>query len=370
MASQSPARHGADPILMLVIVALCLFGLMMIASASAVVADRFRDDVYFFVKHQLFYGGLFGIPAFLIGFFTPYRSWRKLALPAIGLSLVLLILVFVPGIRLTYGGASRWIALGPLTLQPTEITKLAFIVYLAALIETKGADMHNFRKGIAPFLVIMGIIGSLIILQPDMGTLITIFFIAAAMIFAGGIRWRHLMLLLLGSAATIGILINTATYRVNRIITYLHPELDPRGVGYQINQALLAAGTGGWWGLGLGRSRQKYQYLPEPASDSIFAIIAEELGFIRTSLVLLAFAVLAWRGFKIARSAPDLFGRLVGVGVTSWIVSQAFVNMGAALGVTPLTGIPLPFISYGSSALVSMLFASGILLNISKYTRE
>jgi len=157
---------------------------------------------------------------------------------------------------------------------------------------------------------------------------------------------------------------------MNRITVYLHPELDPRGIGYQINQALLAVGTGGLWGLGFGRSRQKYHYLPEPAGDSVFAIISEELGFVRTSILLLIFAVIGYRGFAIARKAPDTFGQLLAVGITAWIISQMFINTGSILAITPLTGIPLPFISYGGTALAAMLFATGVLLNISKYTNE
>ncbi|MEX2054843.1 MAG: putative lipid II flippase FtsW [Candidatus Andersenbacteria bacterium] len=369
-ASKVSSKHAADGILLIIVIALTLFGLMMIASASSVVAERFRGDIYFFLKHQLFYGGPVGLAAFLLGFFVPYRQWRLFALPALMASLVLLVLVFVPGLQLNYGGASRWISLGPITLQPTEITKIAFILYLAALLERKGEDIHDFKKSVVPFLIITGVIATLIILQPDIGTLFTIVVIAGTMVLAAGFKLSHLALISLGGAAVFAVLFNTAKYRLARILVYLHPELDPQGVGYQVNQALLAVGSGRVWGLGFGRSRQKYQYLPEPAGDSIFAIVAEELGLIRTLLVIGAFAVIGVRGFTIARRAPDVFGQLLACGITSWILIQAFINMGSILALTPLTGIPLPFISYGSSALVSMLFAVGILLNISKYTKS
>jgi len=364
------AEHRqVDALLLLTIIGLTLFGLMMITSASAVVAERFREDTFFFLRHQLLYGGTIGLVAFLLALYVPYRSWRILALPGLLLSLVLLVLVFVPGLQVTSGGATRWIGIGPITIQPTEITKLAFILYLAALLEAKGSEIRNFMKSVVPFLVIMGVMGGLIILQPDIGTLFSIVLIAGSMVFAAGFRLRHLGLLAFSGLALFVLLINTASYRLNRIITYLHPELDPQGVGYQVNQALLAVGTGGLWGLGFGRSRQKYHYLPEPAGDSIFAIVAEELGFVRTSLLLLVFAFIGYRGFTIARRAPDMFGRLLAVGITTWIVSQAFINIGSILAVTPLTGIPLPFVSYGGSALVTMLFAAGVLLNISKYAK-
>jgi len=359
--------HGLDGVLLLAVVGLTLFGFMMIASSSSVLAERFQGDLLFYFKHQVLYGGIVGLIVFLVGITVPYRVWHRFALPALGISVLLLIMVFIPGLSVASGGAARWIGLGPITIQPSEITKLAFIVYLAALLEAKGEDVRSWRQSVVPFLGIMGVISTLIILQPDLGTLISIVLISAAMAFAAGFRLRHLSALALAGLAVFAVFINVATYRLNRIIVYLHPELDPQGLGYQINQALLAVGTGGIWGLGFGRSRQKYQFLPEPAGDSIFAIIAEELGLVRTSLVVALFALIAWRGFSIALRAPDIFGRLIAVGITSWIVSQAFINMGSIMGVTPLTGIPLPFISYGGSALATMLFATGVLLNISRY---
>jgi cell division protein FtsW len=333
-----------------------------------VVAERYHDDAYYFLKHQVLYGGLFGVALFLVGFWVPYKYWRPLALPALLVSLGLLVLVFVPGLHVEYGGASRWIGIGPITLQPTEVVKFTFILYLAALLEKKGEDVRDFRKSVVPFLVIVGILSGLIVMQPDIGTLFSISVIAAAMVFVAGFRLWHLVVVTLIGASIFAILMNTAKYRLERIMVYLHPELDPQGIGYQINQSLLAVGTGGLWGLGLGRSRQKYYYLPEPAGDSIYAIVAEEMGFVRSSIVLLIFAVIGWRGYAIARRAPDMFGALLATGITTWIVIQAIINIGSILGITPLTGIPLPFISYGGSALATILFASGVLLNVSKYT--
>lgn len=363
-------RHSADHLLLLIIVGLTLFGIIMVSSASSVVAKRFYEDPYYFARHQVSYGGAVGLALFLLGFFMPYWHWRVLALPGLLVALGLLLLVFVPGLQVAYGGASRWVGFGPITIQPTEVAKLAFILYLAALLEKKGEDVRDWRKSVMPFLIITSVISVLIILQPDIGTLFGTAAIAAAMVFVAGFRLRHLFLILLGGLSLFAVLLNTAHYRLERIMVYLHPELDPQGIGYQINQALLAVGTGGLWGLGLGRSRQKYYYLPEPAGDSVFAIIAEELGFVRTLLVLLTFVAIGWRGFIIARQAPDVFGRLLATGITSWILIQAFINVGSILGVMPLTGIPLPFISYGGSALATILFASGVLLNISKYTVE
>ena len=363
-------KHAGDHLLLLAIAGITLFGWLMLASASSVLAQRYFNDAFYFVKHQMLYGGLIGFSLFLLGYFVPYRYWRKLAFPAIALALFLLILVFVPGLQVSSGGASRWIGIGPITLQPSEVAKLAFVLYLAALLEKKGEDVKDFKKSVIPFLIILAIIGTLIMMQPDMGTLLLITLVAASMIFVAGFKLRHLMIIGLGSLAVFGLFLNTARYRLERIMVYLHPELDPQGIGYQINQALLAVGTGGLWGLGFGRSRQKYYYLPEPAGDAIFAVIAEEFGLVRSVLVILVFALIGWRGWQIARQAPDVFGRLLATGITAWILLQAFINIGSILAITPLTGIPLPFISYGGSALATLLFASGVLLNISQYSRD
>lgn len=360
----------ADPILLVTIFGLIVFGLMMVGSASFVLGNQLRDNPFYFLQHQLIYGVTLGLVAFFIGFFTPYMRLRALALPGLIISLVLLVLVFIPGLQVTSGGASRWIGIGPLTMQPSELTKLSFIFYLAALLERKGSDIKDFKKSVVPFLVITSIIGLLIILQPDIGTLFIITSIALSMVFAAGFRLRHLALIGFGGIAAFSVLISTAQYRLHRLFVYLHPELDPQGIGYQINQALLAVGTGGVWGLGFGRSRQKYNYLPEPAGDTIFAVTAEELGFVRTTLLVGAFIVIAYRGYKIAEHAPDVFGRLLATGITTWIIMQAFVNMASVLAITPLTGIPFPYISYGGSALTALLFASGVLLNISRYTTD
>lgn len=363
-------KHAADYVLLLCILALTLFGIIMIGSASAVLAERFRNDAFFFLKHQITYGAAAGMGLFVVGYLVPYWKWRGLALPGLVLALVLLALVFIPGLQVASGGATRWIGLGPITIQPSEITKLAVILYLAALFDRKGEDVRDFRKSVVPFLVITSIIACLIVLQPDIGTLLATVTISGTMVFAGGFRLRHIAAIMLGVVAVFSLLISTARYRLARLFVYLHPELDPQGIGYQINQALLAVGSGGITGLGFGRSRQKYQYLPEPAGDSIFAIIAEELGLVRTLLLLAAYVFIGIRGYRIAQRTPDMFGRLLAVGITTWILLQAFINMGSILAITPLTGIPLPFVSYGGSALAILLLAAGILLNISKYTEH
>lgn len=364
----SPAKN-VDLVLLITIFGLTMFGLIMVGSASSVLGDL-RGDPFFFFKHQLLYGIGFGSIAFFAGLFTPYGKLRSFAVPAILCVVVLLVMVFIPGLKVVSGGAARWVGIGPFTIQPSELAKLGIIIYLAALLERKGKDIRDFKKSVVPFLIITSVIGLLIIMQPDIGTLFALISISLTMVFAAGFRLRHLSFIGLLGLAGFSILVSTASYRLNRLFVYLHPELDPQGIGYQINQALLAVGTGGIWGLGFGRSRQKYSYLPEPAGDTIFAVTAEELGFVRILFLLGAFSLVAYRGYSIAGRAPDTFGRLLATGITSWIVVQAFVNIASVLAITPLTGIPLPFISYGGSALVSILFASGVLLNISRYTSD
>ena len=220
-----------------------------------------------------------------------------------------------------------------------------------------------------PFLIITGVIVLLIMLQPDMGTMIIIAVSGLILFFAAGAPWKHLLIVISGAAALFLLLIKIAPYRAARLTVFLNPELDPQGIGYHINQALLAIGSGGFFGLGLGRSRQKYLYLPEVTGDSIFAIIAEELGLVLTILLISLFCFLLYRGYKIAKNAPDIYGKLLSIGIVSWLVMQAFINIGAMVTILPLTGIPFPFISYGSSALVVALSAIGLLVNVSRQTK-
>lgn len=357
-----------DYILIITIVALVILGLIVLSSASAVMSyERFGSNYYFFT-HQLLYGVIFGIIAFLFTSKVDYHHWKKLAAIMLVLTLGLLLVVFIPGLGLEHGGARRWIHLGSFTFQPTELAKLTFLLYLATWLDKKQKGIKDWKYGFVPFVTILGVISLLIILQPDVGTMSVIILIAITTYFVAGARYSHLLVLGAGGVAGFIMLIKLAPYRMARLTVFLNPELDPQGIGYQINQALLAVGSGGLFGRGLGKSIQKYNYLPEASGDSIFAIIAEELGFIRVLLLIGLFLLLAIRGFKVAKRAPDFYGKLLACGVTSWICFQAFMNMAAITGLMPLTGIPLPFVSYGGSALLFALAAMGILVNVSKQT--
>lgn len=359
-------NNKPDQILITTIFALLVFGLVVLSSAGVAISQSRFGDSYYFFKHQLFFGVLPGLALMFIVQKIDYHFWKKFAFPFFALNLIFLVLVFIPGVGLNFQGASRWISLGWFSFQPSEMLKLSIILYLAAWLESKremGADLF---EGFLPFLAIVGAVGFLIIKQPDMGTLGTVVLIAMAVYFMSGARWRHIAAMLGMGALAFMALVKFESYRMSRLLVYLHPELDPRGIGYQINQALLAIGSGGIFGLGLGHSRQKFNYLPEPVGDSIFAIVAEEIGLVGAAALVILFVMFAMRGFKIAKAAPDTFGRLVAIGITSWVVFQALINISAISGLIPLTGVTLPFVSYGGTSLVFLMIGVGILLNISK----
>ncbi|TSC72419.1 MAG: Uncharacterized protein G01um101438_503 [Parcubacteria group bacterium Gr01-1014_38] len=363
-------RAHPDLLLLLAVLAVTAFGILLLASASSVLGIDLTGDPYTFAKHQIIFGVLPGLGALLVMMNIPYRFLRKIVIPFLLVVIVLLVLVFIPPFQTASSGAARWVRLGPVTIQPAELAKLALILYLAALLAGRDVRRGHVRETLLPFVVVVGFIAVLLIKQPNIGTLVLI--IAAAMLTyaAAGAPLSQLVSMAMVAAVLFVVLVRSAPYRVARLITFLRPETDPKGIGYQVQQALLAIGSGGLWGFGIGRSRQKFRYLPEPAGDAIFAIAAEELGFIRMLLFLLLYAFIVLRGYRIARTCADPFGRLVAVGITSWFFVQAVVHMGANAGLIPLTGIPLPLISYGGSALVVALAGVGILLNISKYAHQ
>jgi len=360
--------HKPDKALLIIIFIILGLGLMILSSASTEISRERFDKPYYYLTHQLIYGIGIGLILFFITQRIHYKVWKKLAVVILAVSIVSLILVFVPGLGLGYGGARRWINLGFTSIQPSEVIKLGFIIYLAAWLENRKTEVKAFAQSTLPFLIIMGLIGALIIAQPDIGTLGVIVMIGIIIFFLAGAKAGHIFLIVLCGLASFFTLVKVAPYRMNRLLSFLNPELDPLGISYQINQALLSIGSGGLFGLGLGHSRQKYNYLPSPASDSIFAIAAEELGFIGGVILIILFLALILRSFKIAKHSPDRFAQLTAAGIASWFAIQIFVNIGAITGLIPLTGITLPLISYGASSMIISLAAAGILINISKYT--
>lgn len=358
-----------DYLLAFVVILLCFFGLVMVSSASIVSSQERFGNNYYYVSHQLI-SLVVGLILMAAAYFIDYRFWKKISLTAFLATIVLLLAVFFPVIGKEFGGAHRWIGIGGFLFQPTEIVKLTFVIYLASWLEKRGKVIKNFSVGFLPFVVLMAVLGFLIMSQPDLGTLTVIVGTGVIVFFIAGARKYHLAIGGVAVVILLAILIKIAPYRLQRFLVFLNPSEQTLGAAYHINQALLAVGSGGMWGLGFGQSKQKYLYLPQAYSDSIFAIIAEELGFIRAILVIFAFVFFGFRGYKIARNAPDNFAMFLAAGITTWIIVQAFINIGAMLNLLPLTGVPLPFISYGGSSLVITLTAIGILLNISKYSRE
>jgi cell division protein FtsW len=347
--------------------AIMAIGLVMLTSASAPDAFHKFNDGYWFVKHQIAYGLVPGAVLFFVMSRVDYRRWRVHAKTLFIVSIGLLLLVFVPGLGADWGTAKSWIHVGPFSLQPAEIVKLTFLFYLAAWMETRGEEgVADLSRGVVPFLSAFGIIALLLMLQPDLGGLLVFASMAFAVYFVAGARWSHIAALAGAGALALAALIKSAPYRAARLMTFLHPELDPQGIGYHINQAFLAIGSGGWFGLGLGHSRQKYLYLPEVAGDSIFAVLAEELGFIFTLAVLAVFTLFLFKCIDIARRAPDDYGRFIAAGIAGWIFSQMLFNIGSMVGLMPMTGLPLPFVSYGGTAFMVLLAAMGVLANVSK----
>jgi len=359
----------ADYSLIIFFFILVLFGLMVLSSAGVAVGIHDFNDQYFFVKRQIFLGFLPGLFLFLLFAKIDYQIWKKYATPIFILGLVLLFLVFVPGIGSTNNtGTKSWINLFGYSFQPAEAMKLALVVYMAAFLTKMGPKLLELKEG---FLVALGagmIPVILIALQPDIGTTSILFVIVLAILYFAQAKFSHILMLFIVAIAGFVFLVVVMGYGSKRFTTFLHPELDPQGQGYQINQAFLAVGSGGLFGLGFGHSRQKFQYLPEVHGDSIFAIMSEELGFLVVVGFLLLLFMILKRGFFIASHTQDLFGKLLVSGIMSWLFVQSFLNIGAIVGILPLTGVPLPFVSHGGSALLIGMASMGIVVSVSKHS--
>ena len=343
-------------------------GLVMVYSASAVLSFHEFGDRFYYLKRQLLFAAL-GLIAMYVTMNTDYWVWKKYAKLILLVCFVLLVIVLIPGVGVVRGGARSWLGIGAFGIQPSEFAKLGILIFLAKLLSERQERITRFANGLLPPLAIVGLAFGLIMLQPDLGTGAVLVGASLLVIYIAGARLFHLMLLGLAGAAGLVGLILAAPYRIKRIAGFLDPWQDPLGAGYQIIQSLYAIGPGGLVGLGLGMSRQKYSYLPEPQTDFIFSIIAEELGFIGGALVLVLFALLMWRGIRTAITAPDTFGSLLAVGIAGMIAVQVIINIGVVIGMMPVTGITLPFISAGGSSLTLTLTAVGVLLNISRYAR-
>jgi len=356
-----------DYVFLSIMAALVLLGLTFLSSAGTAVGLQKFNDSYHFFKHQFIFGFLPGIFLFFIFYKINYSFWKRLMTPALFCSIILLVLVFIPGLSAEFGTAKSWIHIFGFSFQPAEIVKLTFLIYLCSWLEKRGeTGVKDLYYGFFPFMFLLGLISALMLAQPDMGSLSVIIFMCLSVFFISGAKFKHVFFLLCAGLISIYLMIVKSPYRAARLTTFLHPELDPQGIGYHINQAFLAIGTGGLFGLGFGHSRQKYLYLPEVTGDSIFAIFAEEMGFVFAVGLIFLFVYFLFRGLKIAQKTPDLFGRLMVTGIVSWIGFQTFFNISSMVGLSPMTGIPLPFISYGGTSLAILMGACGLMGNISK----
>lgn len=366
------------PLFFLIIIFLAI-GILFLVPLSAQVSLKKFGNTNYFLFHQLICGFLPGIILGMLFFVVPLSLVRKTAPILLLLNIIALLLIFLPRIGFNLLGASRWLSIGKISFQPSEFLKVAVILYLGSWLKNrmeynpkkgwlskKQRAYYNFKQVFIPFLFFWAIISLIFIFQPDISTLGIITLICFVIYLAAGAPlWHSVLMVLIGAGGFYG-LINLAHYRFTRLIVFLEPETDPLGIGFQMKQSLIGIGSGGVLGKGLGLSSQKFGFLPHPMSDSVFAVFAEETGFIGSLVLIFLFLAFLWRGLKIARGADDKFCQLVALGITFWLVIQGFLNIGAMIGLLPLGGIPLPFISYGGSHLVAELIGVGILLNISK----
>jgi len=369
-------RKRPDYFLLLIIFLLIIVGFLILASVSFPLSQKNYGNNFYYLIHQILYGFLPGLILGLLAYKMSLNRLKKLAPFFLLINIFLMVLVFLPVIGLNFRGASRWIVIGNFTFQPSEILKLTFIIYLASWLASRTeknspAKNTNFGQTFLAFLIIVGIVSLLLILQPDITTLMIIISFSLLMYFLSETPlWYNILISLLIILALL-VLIKIAPYRYDRIMIFLNPELDPMGKGFQSKQVIIAVGSGGIGGVGLGFSQQKFGSLPQSISDCIFSIFAEETGLIGSLVLISIFLLFFWRGFRVGSlNSHNRFYRLCAFGITSWIITQAFINIGSMIGILPLTGIPLPFTSYGGSHLITELIGMGLLLNISKEAKN
>lgn len=368
IASQS--RPGQpDYFLIALVGAIILFGLVMLSSATSVFAYSRYDDVYFFFKKQLV-SIVLGFVGFWIFAVFDYHYWRKYAFVMLVCSVGLLLLVFIPGLGGEWGTARSWINIFGFSLQPSEFVKLTFLLYLAAWMESRRESSGDFKQVTLPFLIVFGAIAFLLLLQPDLGTLVIIGTISLLVYFVGGGSVKHISIMVVVGVLGLVAIVGLKGYQIDRFRCFWDESYSPGGQCYQINQALIAVGSGGFWGRGLGHSRQKYMYLPEVNADAIFPIISEETGFLLSSGLILLYLLFFYRSYQIAIHSPDYYGLLLAIGVSGWISLQAMINIGGMINAIPMTGVTLPFVSSGGTSMIAAMSAVGLLANISKQGKK
>ncbi len=362
MAKGKTTKVWPDRGLLVATLLLASVGLVMVFSSSAVMSEERYGSAYLFLRKQLAWDAL-GLVFLFICLRVDYHRWQKWSYFLLGTSIVALVAVLAVGPLIK--GARRWIHMGPVSFQPSELAKLALILVLATYLDRHKSQVKDLPRGYVPLMGIIGVVCGLIVLEPDLGSAVLLATVGIILLFLAGARWKHLFSTVAASTVPLYFLLFHVAFRRRRLLTFLNPWADPQRGGYQITQSMMAFGSGGIWGKGLGASTLKLLYLPDPHTDFIFPIIGEELGFLGALALIALFIYWGWRGWQTAKRAPDLFGQMVASGITSWVLFQAAINMGVSCGMLPTKGLPLPFISFGGSSMVITMAAAGILLNVS-----
>ncbi|MCX6747699.1 MAG: putative lipid II flippase FtsW [Candidatus Nomurabacteria bacterium] len=359
-----------DKLFLTIVLILISLGTAMFVSASLGVLVKNADTFYGVLKSQLVLGLGMGLLGMYFALRIDYKIWRKYAFLIFIFSIILTACVFIQGLGRSHGGAQRWIDLGPLSFQPVEILKFSFIIYFAAWLSWVKNKVQDFKFGILPLFIMLSVIALVLLKQPDTKSFILITATGLSMLFISGVPFKYILGLGVSALVFLGLLVSFTPYLQERVKTFIDPSQDAKGASYQIQQSLIALGSGSILGRGYGQSIQKVTYLPEPQGDSIFAVLGEELGFLGTVITVLLYSAFALRGLRIANNSPDQFSRLLVSGIVILITAQSFMNIASIIGVFPLTGVPLPFMSHGGTSLMIYLTAIGIVLQISKFSKS
>lgn len=364
------AKPQFDKYFLILTLLIAGLGILSFISASLGILARSETKFYGVLVNQLVFGFAGGLVALFLAMKIPYKFWRKYSFYFFLISVVLSLLVFIPGIGFAHGGARRWLSLGPFSFQPAEVLKISFVMYFAGWLVWAKKKKKEFMYKVIPLLGLLAVVAVVLLRQPDTKSLVLITVAALAMLFVSGVSWKIIAWIVGGFIAAILALALFRPYVMDRIKTFINPASDPRGSSYQLQQSLIAIGSGGLWGRGLGQSVQKFNYLPEPQGDSVFAVIGEEFGFIGTTLLVVLYVFFAIRGYKIAASAPDRYGTYLVMGLVTILVAQSFLNIASLIGIFPLTGVPLVFVSHGGTSLLMALATVGIVLNVSSHQKK
>ena len=355
-----------DKILLFTTLCLVVFGIFIFGSAALGVLSTDEAKFYSILENQLIYALIVGIGALFLGTVVTFKLYEKFAYYFFGFGIFITSLVFVPAIQMYHGGAHRWIHIGPLSLQPSEFLKFVFIIMIARWCSMNASNFKTIKYGLLPYLFFTGLVTLVMLLQPDFGTLFVMIIGSFIVYFVGGAQFKHIGILIATGVLGFVILVSLRPYMMERVVTFFDATHDTKGSSWQLNQSLIAIGSGGFLGRGYGQSVQKYNYLPEPIGDSIFAVLGEELGTIGIIFLFILYGIVIVRGLRIALGSESQFGRLLVVGIITIFSAQIVLNIGSMLGLLPLTGVPLPFISHGGTALMATLFQIGVILNISR----